>query len=276
MSIPEQLRSGRAAPGGSAAELKACCAAAYQTDAVSLLLGDSYHPGGLALTRRLAVALGLRPGLRVADVASGPGSSAFLLAVEFGVDVAGIDLGEATVAAANDKAVDTGVSGLVAFHVGDAERLPLADECVDAVICECALCIFPNKPAAAAEMARILRPGGRVGITDVTLDPDRLQPELASISGWVACLADARPISEYCAYLQQAGLEVDLTECHDEALAQMIDTIGARLAAFAMLHAPALADLDIGSLRIKVAAAARAVVDGAVGYSLLIATKPNH
>jgi ubiquinone/menaquinone biosynthesis C-methylase UbiE len=137
----------------------------------------------LALTRRLANALGLRPGERVADVASGPGRTAFLLTAEFGVNVDGIDLGEATVAAANAKAVDAGVDDQVAFQVGDAERLPLPDESVDAVVCECALCTFPDKAAAADEMARVLKPGGRVGITDVTLDPDRLDPELASLAG---------------------------------------------------------------------------------------------
>ena len=62
--------------------LKACCAAAYGSDVVTLLLGDSYHPGGLGLTRRLAAALGLSPGARVLDVASGRGATAILLARE--------------------------------------------------------------------------------------------------------------------------------------------------------------------------------------------------
>ena len=71
----------------SAEELKLCCASAYQRDAVALILGDSYHPGGLDLTRRLARSLDLRPGEKVLDVASGPGTTAFLLASEFGVVV---------------------------------------------------------------------------------------------------------------------------------------------------------------------------------------------
>ncbi|MGH3265364.1 MAG: methyltransferase type 11, partial [Trebonia sp.] len=60
------------------ADIKACCTAAYGSDAVALLLGDAYHPGGQALTRRLAGILGLSPGQRVADVASGPGATALL------------------------------------------------------------------------------------------------------------------------------------------------------------------------------------------------------
>jgi arsenite methyltransferase len=270
-----EMRTELARLGQSGGEVKACCAAAYQSDAVALILGDSYHPGGLALTRRLADTLNLRPGERVADVASGPGATAFLLAAEYGVDVDGIDLGEMAVAAANAKALDGGVADRVMFHVGDAEQLPLADESVDAVVCECALCTFPDKAAAAAEMARVLKPGGRVGITDVTLDPQRLDPELASLAGWVACIADARPVADYCHHLERAGLQVTLTESHDGALAKMTETIDARLVAYRMISPAALAGIDIDAVRQKVAVAARAVADGVAGYSLLVAHKPN-
>ena len=61
-------------------DVKACCVGAYQRDVVGLVLGDSYHPGGLALTRHLGRRLALAPGQRVLDVASGPGTSAVMLA----------------------------------------------------------------------------------------------------------------------------------------------------------------------------------------------------
>lgn len=266
--------TGLTAAGRPAEEVKACCTAAYDHDAVALILGDSYHPGGLALTRHLAATLGLRTGEHVADIASGPGTTAFLLAAEYGVAVDGIDLSETAVAAANAKAVAAGLADRLVFRIGDAERLPLADSSVDAVICECALCTFPDKEAATTEMARILRPGGRVGITDVTLDTARLDPELASLAGWVACIADARPMSDYRGHLERAGLEVTRTEAHDHALAKMIETIDARLVAYRMLDAPALAGIDIDAVRQKVAIAARAVADRVAGYSLLVAHKP--
>jgi hypothetical protein len=76
----------------TADEVKACCAATYSSDVVALLLGYSYHPGGLALTRRLAARLGLAAGQRVLDVAAGRGGSGLLLAAEFGVTVDGVDL----------------------------------------------------------------------------------------------------------------------------------------------------------------------------------------
>ena len=269
MTSPSKLTTA----GRSAEEVKACCAAAYGTDAVALILGASYHPGGLALSRRLANALGLRPGEHVADIASGPGTTAFLLAAEHGVAVHGIDLSDAAVTAANAKAVASGVDDRVVFHVGDAERLPLPDGSVDAIVCECALCTFPDKASAAAEMARVLKPGGRVGITDVTLDPKRLDPELASLAGWVACIADARPVLEYRRHLERAGLHVTLTEAHDHALARMVETIDARLVAYRMINAPALTGIDIDAVRHKVAIAGRAVADGVAGYSLLVAQK---
>jgi SAM-dependent methyltransferase len=257
----------------SSADIKRCCASAYQRDVVALILGDSYHPGGLELTRRLARTLGLHPGKRVLDVASGPGTTALLLASEFGVSVDGLDLGPDAVAAAKARAADRGLAEQVRFYVADAERLPIANASVDDVICECAMCTFPDKERGALEMARVLRPGGRVGITDVTLERERLHPELISLTGWVACLADARPVTDYRELLESAGLRVALTERHDDALAQMIETIDARLTALAIIRPPALQGIDIEGALEKVALAASAVGGGTAGYSLIVAHK---
>ncbi|MDQ4069900.1 MAG: methyltransferase domain-containing protein [Actinomycetota bacterium] len=258
----------------SSEETKACCARSYQSDVVALILGESYHPGGLELTRRLARALGLRTGQKVLDVASGPGATAFLLAAEFGVDVEGVELGEQSVAKANAKAAERGVDDRVRFTVGDAEHLPVPDASFDAVVCECAFCTFPDKPTAARQLARVLKPGGRLGITDVALDRTRLDEELRSMAGWVACLADARPLEEYVALLEDQGLRVTLTEDHDEALARMIEQIDARLLAFRMAKVPALEAIDFDQARRRVASAAKAVETGIAGYKLLVAEKP--
>jgi ubiquinone/menaquinone biosynthesis C-methylase UbiE len=254
-------------------DVKLCCATAYQHDAVALILGESYHPGSLDLTRRLARSIELRAGDRVLDLASGPGTTAFLLASEFGVEVDGVDLGDMTVAKANATAASEGIGERVRFHLGDAERIPLPDASVDAVVCECAFCTFPDKKTAAAEMARVLKPGGRVGITDVALDPARLDAELQTLAGWVACLADARPVAEYVELLAGAGLTVTHTESHDDALARMIEQIDARLVAFRMAKVAALESIDFDTARERTALAARAVADGIAGYSLLVAHK---
>lgn len=255
------------------AEIKACCAASYGSDAVALLLGESYHPGGLALTRRLAGRLRLRRGRRVADVAAGPGATARLLAAEYGVTVDGVDLAESTVEHARTA---TGPAAPVRFHAGDAERLPLPDDRFDAVVCECAFCTFPDKASAAAEFARVLRPGGRVGITDVSVSAGGLPAELTTLAAWVACIADARPLAEYSAILDRAGLRTVHTERHDEAIARMIDEIDARIRLLRMTAPARLADagVDVPAVLRYTALARQAVADGLIGYVLLVAEKP--
>lgn len=254
-------------------EIKSCCATAYQHDAVALLLGDSYHPGGAALTRGLADRLVLTPHERVLDVASGLGGTAILLARGHAVSVDGVDLGPGTVAKAQDAARAAGMAHQVRFHLADAERLPFDDETFDVVICECAFCTFPDKPTAAAEIARVLRPGGRVGITDITLDPTRLDPQLAGLAGWIACIADARPADEYTAILRNAGLRTTLTESHDDALTGMIDMIEARIRALRIARSPALEGLDLPTVQEMTALARDMVRQQIAGYTLLIAHK---
>ncbi|HEY7848430.1 MAG TPA: methyltransferase domain-containing protein, partial [Ktedonobacterales bacterium] len=121
-------------PLDDANAVKSCCAAVYQSDWARLLLGESFHPGGLALTERLGHALGLRPGLRVLDVAAGQGASAIHLAQIFGCELVGVDLGPASAHAANEAAERAGVAHLARFICGDAERLPIDDATFDAVV----------------------------------------------------------------------------------------------------------------------------------------------
>jgi arsenite methyltransferase len=256
--------------GMTAAELTACCAAAYEHDLVALVLGESYHPGGLDLTRRLARTLDLHPGDRVLDVASGPGTTTCLLAEEFGATVDGVDAGTVAVGRARTSAAQRRLEGRVRFLCGDAQALPFAGGSFDAVICECAFCTFPDKSAAAAEFARVLRPGGRIGITDVTVEPDGLDPELRGLAARVACLADARTPDGYEKILTAAGLHVTHRETHDAALARMVEQIDTRLRALDMIGLPGV---DLSAARPYLAAAARAVDRGTAGYVLLTAAK---
>jgi hypothetical protein len=258
-----------------AESVKACCASFYGVDAVTLLLGESYHPGGATLTRRLADRLGLRTGERVLDVAAGIGTSAMLLATEHDVDVLGIDLGSTQVARAAARAEHAGLTSRVRFQIGDAERLPVDDASVDAAICECSFCTFPDKTVAATEFARVLRPDGRLGITDVWLDPDRLDPELRGLAGRVACLADARPIAELTATLGRVGFTVAHLERHDQALADTIDQITTRMRALRIADLPLLRGVDLTRAIELARRAADTVRRGDAGYLLLVATKPS-
>ena len=211
-------------------ELKSCCAAAYQSDFARLLLGDSLHPGGLPLTERLGNLLALSPLDDVLDVACGRGESAIFLATRFGCRVTGIDLGETNLASATARAEAANVSTLVRFKLGDAERLHYPDACFDVVLCECAFCTFPDKREAMREFARVLRSGGRLGLSDLTRSGE-LPAELAGLLAWIVCIADARPVGEYVAYLERAEFQAMSVEPHDEALSQMVRDIQGRLLA---------------------------------------------
>ncbi|MFB8777486.1 class I SAM-dependent methyltransferase [Streptomyces broussonetiae] len=259
-------------------DVKACCAATYSSDAVALLLCDYHHPGGTALTRRLADGLGLTPDHRVLDVASGRGTTVLLLADGYGCHGDGVDYAPANTALVRDAAARLGLTERVTFTTGDAEQLPFADGVFDAVLCECALCTFPDKTKAAAEFARVLRPGGRVGITDVTAIPDRLPPELIGLAAHIACVADARPLDEYAALPSAAGLRPLRAEHHDQAMTRMIDHLEARLNLLHLTSAPALTatGIDWKAAPPLLAAAHTAVTDGTLGYALLTAEKPHN
>lgn len=256
----------------TAEDLKSCCAALYEKDWVRLLLGDSYHPGGLALTERLGQLLGLRPGMRVLDVAAGRGASALSLAQKFGCEVVGTDLSAEMVRLATQSAQEAGLSDQVSFIQGDAERLPFEASVFDAVICECAFCTFPDKPTAAREFARVLRPGGKIGMSDLTRE-SALPSELESLLAWVACIADARPLEEYASHLRNAGCDSVQTEMHHEALAQMVKEIRGRLVTAQLLVGLKkldLPDVDLAQAQTVARSAEQAIRDGKLGYALIV------
>ncbi|KAA8957720.1 class I SAM-dependent methyltransferase, partial [Mycobacterium sp.] len=257
---------------------KACCAAAYSSDAAALLLGESYHPGGAALTRTLAAALGLGSGARrVADVACGRGATARLLADEHpALTVDGVDLSQINVEHARAAVAAAGLDQRVHVQHGDAEHLPLPDNAFDALVCECSLCTFPDKCAAARQFARILRPGGLAGITDVTITDAGLPAELTTLAAWVACIADARSVADYTGILASAGLHVRHTQAHDDALLKMIERIDARITALRITAPQILTDngIEPDTVQVYTRLATEAVKAGRIGYTLMIAEKP--
>ncbi|MGH9784244.1 MAG: class I SAM-dependent methyltransferase [Terriglobia bacterium] len=252
-------------------QLKSCCAAVYQSDFVRMLLGDSFHPGGLRLTERLGELLELGPGRRVLDVASGKGESAIFLAKHFGCEVVGVDFGAENISEASERARVAGVERLATFRQGDAEQLDLPDASFDAVICECAFCTFPNKPSAAGQFFRVLKPGGRVGLSDLTRS-GALPPELDSLLAWIACIADARPVEEYANYLAGAGLGCVRVEPHDEALSEMVRSIQGKLLGAELmfkLNAVSPDGVDLADAKSIARAAADAVRAKTLGYALI-------
>lgn len=273
----ERIESPVAREPGEPEDLKTCCAALYQSDLARWLLGETFHPGGEALTIRLGSLLRLGPGSLVLDVASGQGTSACVLAQRFGCHVVGLDYGTGAVQQAGARARELGLDQLVSFQQGDAECLPLPDATFDALLCECAFCTFPNKAAAAAEFWRVLKPGGYVGLSDLTRCgevPQALQGLLA----WIACIADAQPRERYMQILSEAGLSIETCEPHDEALRELVRGIqGKLLGAELLLKLKQIelpSPLDLVQAKALAKAAAEAVRTGRFGYMALLAMKP--
>jgi ubiquinone/menaquinone biosynthesis C-methylase UbiE len=256
-------------------EIKICCATFYESDLVRIFLGDILHPGGLALTEHLGKVIGLNPDDRVLDVACGRGASAVHLAETFGCHVTGLDYGAENVAAAIALAADRGVAHLTAFRQGDAEGLPFDDGAFDALISECSFCTFPDKSTAAEEMARVLRQGGRLGLTDMTVSGP-LPEDLESLLAWVACVAGAATPEEYVATLRTAGFTDFTLEDQRHALLELVDEIRRRLLGVEL--AVGLGKLDLGDLDLSegkrlARRAVELIEDGVVGYTLIAARR---
>ena len=119
-------------------------------------------------------------------------------------------------------------------------------------------------------------PRGRLGLTDVAADRERLPEELTGLTAWIACVADARPMTEYADLATAAGLRVLTTESHTDALSRMIDQIEARLELLRMTARPRLEALGVDFAKAgPVLGAARAAVRGdALDYVTLVAEKP--
>jgi hypothetical protein len=259
----------------AAAELKQCCASFYGSDAARWLLADCWHPGGLTLTRHLAAQLQLSADSRLLDVACGTGGSALLIAEVFGCHVQGVDLDARNVAQAGQAAAERGLSARASFEQGDAEGLAAAAGRFDALLCECALCTFPDKRAAAREFHRVLCADGRLAMSDVTRRAERLSG-LEDLAAWVGCVADAWPLAAYAECLREAGFDEVQIEDRSDTLQGLIAQIAGRLAAGELLAGLGQVPLSAEQLqrgRSLLAAAHEAVRRGELGYGVVTARK---
>ena len=150
----------------------------------------------------------LREGETVLDLGSGGGIDVILSAKRVSPSgvAYGLDMTDEMLALARQNARDSGVAN-VHFLKGMIEQIPLPADSVDVVISNCVINLSTDKPAVLTEIARVLRPGGRVGVSDVVAE-DRLSPEERAERGsYVGCIAGALSRSEYIAGLEAAGFE---------------------------------------------------------------------
>jgi arsenite methyltransferase len=158
----------------------------------------------------------LRDGETVLDLGSGGGIDVLLSARRVGPQgkAYGLDMTEEMLALARRNAAEAGARN-VEFLKGHIEAIPLPAATVDVVISNCVVNLSVDKPAVFAETFRVLKPGGRIGITDIVAE-DHLSPaERAERGSYVACIAGALSKSEYEAGLAAAGFEqVSITFTH--------------------------------------------------------------
>jgi arsenite methyltransferase len=161
----------------------------------------------------------LRDGEVVLDLGSGGGIDVILSAKRVGPTgtAYGLDMTDEMLALARANAQEAGVAN-VHFLKGVIEEIPLPSESVDVVISNCVINLSVDKAAVLTEMARVLKPGGRVGVTDVVAE-DRLTPvERAERGSYVGCVAGALSKSEYVEGLRAAGFdEVAVEFTHEVA-----------------------------------------------------------
>ncbi len=166
----------------------------------------------------LAVA-DLHDGETVLDLGSGGGIDVLLSARRVGPTgrAYGVDMTDEMLALARENATKAG-AGNVEFVKGTIEAVPLPDESVDVVISHCVINLSTPKPAVLAEAYRVLRPGGRFGVSDVVADDDLDAARRAERGSYVGCIAGALNISEYRDGLATAGFtDITVTPTHQVA-----------------------------------------------------------
>ncbi|WP_336162102.1 methyltransferase domain-containing protein [Amycolatopsis sp. VC5-11] len=162
----------------------------------------------------LAVA-DLRPGETVLDLGSGGGLDVLLSARRVGPAgrAIGLDMTDEMLALARRQAAEAEVAN-VEFVKGTIEAIPLPDNTVDVVISNCVIALSPDKPAVFAGVARVLRPGGRLGVTDLLAEETLTAAERAAADE--ECLGGALTADDYRALLHAAGLvDVDIRRTHE-------------------------------------------------------------
>jgi SAM-dependent methyltransferase len=156
----------------------------------------------------------LHPGDVVLDLGSGGGIDVLLSARRVGPTgkAYGVDFTPQMLDLARRNAIEAGATN-VEFLEGHIDAVPLPDASVDVIISNCVVNLAVDKSAVFAEMHRLLRPGGRIGLSDVVTEDRITAAERAERGSYVACIAGALPMSDYRAGLEAAGLVDVSIEC---------------------------------------------------------------
>jgi arsenite methyltransferase len=158
----------------------------------------------------------LHTGETVLDLGSGAGADVLISAARVGPTgkAIGLDMTDEMLTLARRNAADAGISN-AEFVKGYIEQLPLPDASVDVIISNCVINLSADKPAVLREAARVLRPGGRLAVSDVIADDSMDDATRADLANWTGCIAGALSHADYRHLLVAAGLdEIEIIETH--------------------------------------------------------------
>ena len=221
--------------GGSCCESSSCCGSS-SPNSVAETVGYSVQDlAGLPEGANMGLSCGnptasatLRAGEVVLDLGSGGGLDVFLAAGKVGPDgrVIGVDMTPEMVAKSRDSIESfRKSSGLtnVEFRLGEIEHLPVADAGVDVVISNCVINLSPDKTQVWNEIARVLKPGGRVCISDLALLRPLPEAVRMSVNALVGCIAGAVLVEETQEMIKAAGLVAAVFETKSDYIEQMAE-----------------------------------------------------
>jgi SAM-dependent methyltransferase len=180
--------------------------------------------------------LELKDGEVVLDLGSGGGFDAFIAAARVGTAgrVIGVDMTPEMVRRAEENARTAGLPQ-VEFRHGRLERLPVEDATVDAVTSNCVINLVPDKGAVFREVARVLRPGGRLVISDIVLDGELPAGVASDLMAYVGCIAGAMQRESYFDTVRRSGLaevevlrDIDFVEATESALPDEVQALAER------------------------------------------------
>lgn len=148
----------------------------------------------------------LQPGQTVVDLGSGGGIDCFMAARQVGETghVIGVDMTPAMIQKANQNKAKVSLDN-VEFRLGQIEKLPVESDLVDVIISNCVINLSPDKTAVFRETFRVLKPGGRLAVSDIVTLGQFTEQERADMDAWAACVTGAEDVADYVAAITAAG-----------------------------------------------------------------------